>query len=152
MKKAFIPHPNCKSNYFGAGFTLIELTVAVSILVVGIIVVLRSFLAAATALDTCQNRIEAVRFAWSKMAEIELKAKENNGVETGTDQGSVSLGNRQAEWRIDITTVVEEIDQGDLLEEEKDLLNEVKLSVWWQESGKDKGIDVATYLPNEDLI
>lgn len=121
------------------GFTLVEMMVAVSILGIGIVLISRSFLNSISVLDTLQNRIGAVYFLGYKMSDLEEESLENNGVKTGETQEEADLGSRKADFKKEITAID--------IEEMKDDLNKVKLSLYWTEGNRQKDETLVTYLP-----
>lgn len=127
------------------GFTLIELMVAVSILSIGIVAVLRSFCNSVTVLETMRNRIMALRFLDEKMGEIEQRAWEQEGIAEESQEAGISLGNRQAVYKLEVAVLEpeEEIEEGT----EEENISEVKLSLFWKEAGREKDETVAIYLP-----
>lgn len=130
-----------KNKTQNRSFTLIELIVAVSILSIGIVLIARSLLSASSALDTGQNRISAIRILESKMNELELKEIEEAGIAPQEERQQISVNLRPA----DFTSIVEPVD----IEELKNGLNEVKLRVGWQESGKEKDALLFGYFKNK---
>ena len=122
-----------------SGFSLVELMIAVSILSIGIVVVLTSFLNSASLLDSLQNRIMSVNLLEVKISDLRQKAIEEGGVEPDSSQEEIALGNRSATFKLEIQPLD--------VEELKDYINEVKLSLSWQEGNKNKNESLVTYLP-----
>lgn len=115
-------------------FTLIELVVAISILSLGIVMVLRSFLSANTALSFSRSKIAATQFLGSKLAEIEEISRSGVQLKNESSQGEVVLDGRvNARWEAE-TALVEE-------EEFKNKIYCLKVKVAWLESGR--GVDVS---------
>ena len=128
-----------KENTFSpTGFMLAELIIAVSILSVGLVLVLRSFLNANNVLDLSRNRILSMQFLEAKMADLEIKAKEELGLQPGKSNGEETLGLRKASWYLEVLP----IDIDDLAQE----LNEVRYIVSWQEGGTSKEASLTTYV------
>jgi type II secretory pathway pseudopilin PulG len=131
-----------KENTFSpTGFMLAELIIAVSILSVGLVLVLRSFLNANNVLDLSRNRILSMQFLEAKMADLEIKAKEELGLQPGKSNGEEMLGNRKANWYLEVLS----IDIDDLAQE----LNEVRYIVSWQEGGTSKEASLSTYVKSK---
>jgi len=121
------------------GFSLVELMIAVSILSVGIVAVLTSFLNSASLLDSLHNRLAAINFLEGKISDLRQKAIEEDGIEPDSSQEEIALGNRRAEFRLEIQPLD--------VEELKDYINEAKFSLSWQEGNKNKDESLVTYLP-----
>jgi len=124
------------------GFTLIELMVAVCILSIGLVIVMRSLLTVAGALDTGRNKIKAVQFMDEKLSRIRQNALEETGINYGTEQGETNLGNHRATWNLKIIPIEDE--------ELKGYLNKVILTVSWREANIPKNAVLVTYLENKE--
>ena len=122
-------------------FTLVELMVAVSILAIGIVFIARAMVSNASALATGENRIEAIQFLVSKMAELEEKAREESGIKASHAQEQVSFNNHKATFIQEITPLE---DEG--LREE---LNQALLILVWKEGGINKDAALAGYFENK---
>ena len=120
-------------------FSLIELMVAASILSVGIVLILRSFLTVISALDLTSNRIGAMQFLEIKMNELEQKAREEGGIDPGESREEVVFGSRPGVWKLEAAPL--EIDAPPGQED----VYEVKMTLLWQEGNKDKDEILATY-------
>jgi prepilin-type N-terminal cleavage/methylation domain-containing protein len=127
-------------NEVREGFTLVELMAAVSILASGIALVVRSFSSIAAALDNCDNRVAAVRFMAAKMAETELREKEEAGVAEAEEENSLQLGNRAA---VCINRAAA-VDNPQADEEDISLVEDI-LTVSWKEGNKNKNAVLAAY-------
>ena len=136
------------------GFTLVELMVTVSILAVGIVMVLRSFLSISSTLDSGSNRIIAMQLLEAKMNMLEQKEKEETGVLTETKEEEVRVGNRDATLKLEITHLnTPEFEVDESAEEkakDKEKINEVKLTLFWKETGIYKDAILVTYLKNNE--
>ena len=133
-----------------AGFTLVEIMVAVSILSLGIVLVVRSFLNVASVLDTNQNRILAMQLLEARMVELELKAREEPGIEPQSKQEEAQVGLREAVYKLEITPLdIEELLVKQEEGKEEEGINEVKLGVSWQEGSINKDVLLVTYLKNK---
>lgn len=124
------------------GFTLIELMVTVCILSIGLVIVMRSLLTVAGALDTSQNKIKAVQFMDEKLSRIQQTALEEAGINYGTEQGETLLGSRKATWNLEIIPLEDEELEG--------YLNKVILTVSWKEANIPKNAALVTYLENKE--
>ncbi len=121
------------------GFTLVELIMAVSILSVGIVLVLRSFLSIVTALDSSQNLIKALQFLEAKMSEVRLV----KGDTLQKTQGEINIGSRKASWNLELSPLESE--------DSEESLEEIKLKVFWLEGNKHRDALLVT-LRNKDTI
>ena len=134
---------------------MVELMVTVSILAVGIVMVLRSFLSISATLDSGDNRIMAMQLLEEKMDALEQKAKEDAGVFTETKEEEVKVGNRDATLKLEITHLnTPEFEVDESAEEkakDKEKINEVKLTLLWKESGIDKDAILVTYLKDKEI-
>ncbi|MCX5696835.1 MAG: prepilin-type N-terminal cleavage/methylation domain-containing protein [Candidatus Omnitrophica bacterium] len=125
-----------------AGFTLVELMIAVSILSIGLVLILRSFLNANNVLDLSRNRILSMKFLEAKMADLEVKDKEGEDLQPEMEKGEEMLGNRKASWRLEVSPV----DIDDPAQE----LNEARYIVSWQEGGVSKEASLSTYVKKKE--
>lgn len=73
-----------------AGFTLIELMVAVCILAIGLVGIARSLLSAVSALDYCNNLVNKMSFLDNAMCELEKITEAKGGFESA-DQDIAAL-------------------------------------------------------------
>ncbi|MDD5594748.1 MAG: prepilin-type N-terminal cleavage/methylation domain-containing protein [Candidatus Omnitrophica bacterium] len=124
------------------GFSLIELMVVVSILSIGIVLVIRSFLNSAKALNISQNRISAANFLEKKMAELEEKAFLEKGVIPATAQENIKLGFLNATYASEIAPIsAEGLDK---------FLSEAKLDLSWKEGNLTQNAVLGTYFKNKE--
>jgi len=84
------------------GFTLVEIMLTVTILSIGLIGILRAYAASLNALDAAQESIESSCLLKDKMAEIELKEKEDNGLPEEISHGRFGGGFDNYQWELDI--------------------------------------------------
>jgi prepilin-type N-terminal cleavage/methylation domain-containing protein len=124
------------------GFTLVEMIAAISILSIGIVAVLRSFLGVSAVLDSVQNQIDAVCFLESKTNDfIESQIGKPFDPSNKNEEGTVELGNRVAAWNLEASEINEEG-----LED----MSEVSLNIAWKEGSKEKDFKIITYFLNKD--
>ena len=69
-----------------AGFTLVEMLLAMSILTIGLVFVLRSLLSSSAALDEVNVRIEALQYLENRLVEAEMKNRKTFEVSTETQE------------------------------------------------------------------
>jgi len=136
---------------YGIGFTLVELMVTVSILAVGIVMVLRSFLSISAALDSGSNRIMAMQLLEDKMNALEQKAKEDAGVLLETKEEQARISNRDAILKLEVVHLSTPEFGIEEQEQDKDKINEVKLMLLWKETNIDKDSILITYLKNQEI-
>jgi len=129
--------------------------VTVSILAVGIVLVLRSFLSVAATLDSGSNRIMAVQLLETKMTALELQAKEEGGIIPESKEEVLRLGSRDAALKLEVVPLkLEEFEVKEEIEEEKEgakeSINEVTLTLLWKEANRDMDSILVTYLKNKE--
>lgn len=121
---------------------LIELMVAVSVLAIGIVFILRSFLNSSSALATLSNKIAAITMLENTISDIEINSKEKNGTKKTEKQEELDFGVRKAV----LATQIKELN----IDELATGLNEVKLSLSWYEDSRPKDEKLVTYLPKKE--
>ncbi len=121
------------------GFTLIELIVAVSILSVGLVVIVRSFLHISEGLKSLENRTEVIRCLESKMAEIILLLDEKGKLENVEKSGFIQINNGQIKWLIEPIVL-------DDNQTEEQMLDEIRVFIFWKERGRDKSSAFSRYV------
>jgi len=122
------------------GFTLVELMVAVSILSIGMIFVLRSFLTTSGALSISESRLNAVQYLEYKMDEYEEKAASEQDI-AASEQMEMRLGDRDAMYSAQVNSAA--------LEDSKDELWEVSLALSWKEGIRDEDEIIGTCFKNK---
>lgn len=125
-------------------FTLIELMVSIAILALGIVGVLRSFISMSYALDVSANRIEAARVLEAKMDGIEEEMIKDPELELGADEEQVTLRNRPAQYRLEVTEFEMIKDEKEPLTD-KVTITEAKVTLAWKEGQINKDATLATY-------
>lgn len=116
--------------------------------------VLRSFIGAQAALDTGRNRILAMQMLEAKIAELEEQAKEEEGISVGASEEETNIANRTATFKKEIIALeAPELEIPELKPEEpkknQHEINEVILTLSWQEGGREKDAVLAAYLKNK---
>jgi hypothetical protein len=120
----------------------------------GMVMVLRSFIGAQAALDTGRNRILAMQMLEAKIAELEEQAKEEEGISVGASEEETNIANRTATFKKEIIALedpefeIEEVKPGEQPKKNQHEINEVTLTLSWQEGGREKDAVLAAYLKN----
>lgn len=126
------------------GFTLVELMVSVSILSIGIVGVLRSFISMSSVLEISANRLEAARILEVRMDGIEEELVKDSEWEVQPEEEELILGNRAAEYTLEVSDF-------DLRPEEEEpekepiIITEAKMNLAWKEGQISKDAWFATY-------
>jgi len=123
-------------------FTLVELMIASTILSIGIVMVLRSFLSSASVLDTGGNRIMAAQFLEQKMAGLEEEAVRNGEVDPLSSEEQLLLNNRKAVYTTEIAHLEDEAIAGKI--------SLATLTLSWREANKERKKELSTYFRNQE--
>ena len=123
-----------------AGFTLVELMIAVSIFAVGSVFVLRSFLSSASALDMLSNRVKALTIAQSRIDTLEEQAVKGELKISARTEEKVAINNRSAF----LETEVQELSEIDWPKKEL----KADVLVRWEEAGREKDVSLACIIKN----
>jgi len=123
-------------------FTLVELMIAATILSIGIVMVLRSFLSNASVLDTGGNRIRAVHFLANQMAELELLAMTEGKLEAQSSQEETTLKNRKATFSSEVV-----FSEDELIAER---LSIATLGLSWKETNIERERALGMYFMNQE--
>ena len=123
-----------------AGFTLVELMVAVSVFAVGSVFVLRSFLSSASALDMLSNRVKALTIAQSQMDTLEEQAVKGELKISVRTEEQVALNNRSALLETEVQEFSETAWQKKVLKAD--------VRVRWEEAGREKDVSLACFIKN----
>ena len=116
------------------GFSLLEAIVALSIMAVGFVTILQLFSESIRSVETSDEYLKAISLAHHKMNGLEL-----DDFETDEFSGSFQ-GEEEYRWEIDIRpydTVLNE-------EESEIQVMEVTLNILWENSGRDKNVELVT--------
>jgi prepilin-type N-terminal cleavage/methylation domain-containing protein len=133
------------------GFTLVELILTISILSIGIVFVLRSFLSITDAINSVSKKIKAIKFLEEKMGEVEEEVK--RGIFDFEDkEGEVVLDKYPCRWQLEVKTHPVELEIEEEMEEELKVkeFKEVILSIFWQEKNKERKEVLATYFLSKE--
>jgi prepilin-type N-terminal cleavage/methylation domain-containing protein len=122
------------------GFTLIELVMAVSILSIGVVLVLRSFLSSSGALNVIGDRLSAIEILEGKVSALKEDAFAGALKEANTND-QVDLNNRKASYNLQINKLNSD--------DKETNIKEVRLGLSWQEDNKGQEEILATYIENK---
>jgi prepilin-type N-terminal cleavage/methylation domain-containing protein len=122
------------------GFTLIELVMAVSILSIGVVLVLRSFLSSSGALNVIGDRLSAIEILEGKVSALKEDASAGALKEANTND-RVDLNNRKASYSLHISKLNPD--------DKETNIEEVRLGLSWQEDNKGQEEILATYIENK---
>ena len=117
------------------GFTLIEVMLSVVILSLGFTLILQGFSQALNTLRISQNNAKASMLADSKMAELQINAKEGQDVLSSGVNEKILLNNIEFYWRSEVT-----------LDQEDENLNKTVATLSWQEGKRKGATPIVTYL------
>jgi prepilin-type N-terminal cleavage/methylation domain-containing protein len=134
-----------------AGFTLVELIVAASLLAIGMVLVTRSFFTAQDALRATQDKFIAMQLLESKAGELELKVYKAKGYLPQDTQQELDFGVKKAVYALKTLNLKkdkakEESDK----KKKKDSFSEVELRVSWDDHGKSKHESLIIYFENKE--
>jgi type II secretion system protein I len=124
------------------GFTLVELIMAVSILSIGVVMVLRSFLSSSGALGLISDRTAALQILETKIADLKESALAGSLKPANTNE-EIALNNRRAAYNLQVTSLKKK-------EEDEDF-NEVRTTLNWREDNKEQDETIATYIKNNKV-
>lgn len=126
-------------------FTLAELLLSVVILSFGLVAIIGTYLTAANALDSSQNRLQAVEFLQEKLGLLEEEVVAQNDILPTNEE--ITLNNRPATYNLEVSDLpaAEGVDLG------ADL-NLVELSLSWKERNVDKDVSIFSYLEKKPEV
>lgn len=140
--------------------------IAVSILSVGMVAVLRSFLNSQSLLDAVQKKAAAIRILDARMDEIEESRKkeaallkeegavEEKQAEEAVTEEEIVFGNRMATLKTQISPLGQDMqangEETDSSFQAVDEVEEIKLTISWQEGGKNKDEVLAAYFEKKN--
>lgn len=112
---------------------------AVSILALGMVLIIRSLLSGAVALNVVQSRIAAVQFLDEKMSDFLEIALKDDGVASNGGHETVAIGGIKAEYTFDIKPVDTNIAV------DEDRISLITLNLKWRQDNKEREETFATY-------
>ncbi len=117
------------------GFTLIEVMLSVAILSLGFTLILQGFSQALNTLRISQNNLKTSLLAESKLAEMQINARESQDALLGNLNEKILLDNIEFYWTAKVT--LDEVDEN---------LNKTVTTLSWGEGKRKGAISVATYI------
>ncbi len=111
------------------GFLLVEVMVSISILSIGLLLVLNSFMRSIKAIELSRDYFKAGLLLENKIYELS-----NKDTEEGVLEGSFDDFNKRFSWNLDVRKI------------EESPLNEINLKVSWGGKDKEKDISISTYI------
>ena len=144
-----------------AGFTLVELIIAASLLAIGMVLVTRSFFTAQDALRATQEKFIAMQLLESKAGELELKVYKEKGYLPQDTQKELDFGVKKAVYTLKTLNLKkdetkEENDnennpgRAGKKEPKKDPFSEVELRLSWVDHGKNNHENLIIYFKNKE--
>lgn len=112
------------------GFLLLEIMVSISILSIGVVLVLSSFMEPIKVMELSRNYFKAGILLEKKLLELY-----NNGIEEGVSMGEFSDFDNKFSWCLDVVRL-----------EDDSSCREIKLKVLWRERGREKDLSISTYI------
>jgi len=116
------------------GFTLLEITVAMAIAAIALPALLQAFSRGTKNHSLIENKTTALYLLKLKMSEIEMLGTPA----TGTDEGEFGTDSR-FKWTSDIS------------ESDIEGLYEIVVAVTWQERGREKSVELSTYIADREI-
>ena len=130
-----------------AGFTLVELIVAASILAIGMVLVTRSFFTAQDALRVTQDKFIAMKLLQSKANELELKVYKAKGYLPQDTKQELDFGVKKAVYTLKTLNLKENKAKK---EKDRDHFSEVELRLsWGPNHGKSNHESLIIYFENK---
>lgn len=120
-----------------SAFSLIELMLAVSVLSIGIVLIARSFISSAGAIDTGENRMMAVNLLDGKMSEIEEKFACGLGETVEPYSREAAINGRPAGLNCEVSEYA--------LEKKTRTASKVTLFLSWKEGSRAQDETLVTY-------
>ena len=134
------------------GFSLVELMVAVSILSIGIVFILRSFINMVSALDISAAQIEAIQLLDSQACVLEEQLKQEKEFVFEGEEKVVKIGVREARQKIEVTLLeLERAEEEQEQEQEELTIHELTMTVAWKQGYKDKKMILSTYICSQQV-
>lgn len=124
--------------------------VAVSILSIGIVFILRSFINMVSALDISAAQIEAIQLLDSQACVLEEQLKQEKEFVFEGEEKVVKIGVREARQKIEVTLL--ELERAEEEQEQEELtIHELTMTVAWKQGYKDKKMILSTYICSQQV-
>jgi prepilin-type N-terminal cleavage/methylation domain-containing protein len=135
-----------------AGFTLVELIVAASILAIGMVLVTRSFFTSQDAIRVTQDKFMAMQLLESKAGELELKVYKAKGYVPQDTRKELDFGVKKAVYTLKALNLKKnEAKEEKDKKKKKDPFSEVELRLsWGPNHGKSKYESLIIYFENKE--
>ena len=128
------------------GFTLVEVLVAISILAIGLVLVVQAMGRTQLAIRLSENLVRASYIAEEKMVRMELKVRDLGRAAFGGESGKEEFPGRVFEWQ----STIRHFEQSSMDDESR--LNKLSVNIDWQESSRQKNLEVQTLSLNKRKI
>lgn len=124
--------------------------VAVSILSIGIVFILRSFINMVSALDISAAQIEVIQLLDSQACVLEEQLKQEKEFVFEGEEKVVKIGVREARQKIEVTLL--ELERAEEEQEQEELtIHELTMTVAWKQGYKDKKMILSTYICSQQV-
>lgn len=124
--------------------------VAVSILSIGIVFILRSFINMVSALDISAAQIEAIQLLDNQACVLEEQLKQEKEFVFEGEEKVVKIGVREARQKIEVTLL--ELERAEEEQEQEELtIHELTMTVAWKQGYKDKKMILSTYICSQQV-
>jgi type II secretory pathway pseudopilin PulG len=132
---------------FKKAFTLIELFLTVTILSVGIVLILKSYLSLASALNLAENKTEAVLYLDRQMDNLRLQGIETDITKVSLDS-EVTLNNKIFNVLGEIQPIYQQAEGEE--EQELEAIKQVNLMISWNQGAKLREEKLISYIASEE--
>lgn len=114
------------------GFLLLEVMVSITILCIGLVLILGSFMRSIRAIELSEDYFKAGLLLEEKIYEVH-----NSNIEEGLSEGVFTNFRNRFSWNLTVEALIGDDFEG---------LNEVALEVSWDQGGKKQSILAPTYI------
>lgn len=117
---------------------------AILILASGLVLVIEAMGRTQQAVRVSENLVKASRIAEQQFVASQLQVLQEHGLDAGSDSGDVRFPGRRFNWTKKITPYTDPT----IKDETK--LNQVEVSVRWEEAGKDHSLKLSSLILNRE--